>query len=307
MAGTGKRACADGPETSQTACYRPFAMRERLGAMSSSSWREPVRRYGAPLAVGLVLGLLGPFGTFDALPLGPRLAYWLAVVSANWILCDAAIRRMERLLPAGLALRETAVPVAGALIASLPATGIVRLANDAASMDGGSLLDLYWKVLLLCVAIGLPFYLREVQAAAAPVQKEPEAPKPEPEIPAAPAGDGSLFFARLQRPPAGRLLCLEMQDHYLAVHAEGGSDLVLCRMEDAARELGGLGRRVHRSWWVAADAVAGVERDGARLRLRLSDGRAVPVGRTYRAELRDAGWLDKGAAAGVATGAVTET
>lgn len=272
-----------------------------------------MRRYGAPLAVGLVLGLLGPFGTFDALPLGPRLAYWLAVVSANWILCDAAIRRMERLLPAGLALRETAVPAAGALIASLPATGIVRLANEAAGMNADSLRDLYWKVLLLCVAIGLPFYVREIRAAAAPVaaepfRAEPEAPKPEPQTsPAAPAGDGSLFFARLQRPPVGRLLCLEMQDHYLAVHAEGGSDLVLCWMEDAARELGGLGRRVHRSWWVAADAVAGVERDGARVALRLSDGRAVPVGRTYRAELRDAGWLDKGAAAGAVTGAVTGT
>jgi DNA-binding LytR/AlgR family response regulator len=58
------------------------------------------------------------------------------------------------------------------------------------------------------------------------------------------------------------------------------------------RELGALGRRVHRSWWVAADAVEGVERDGQRLLLRLSDNRCVPVGRTYRDGLRRDGWLD---------------
>ena len=62
-------------------------------------------------------------------------------------------------------------------------------------------------------------------------------------------------------------------------------------MEDAARELGGLGRRVHRSWWVSADAVDGVEREGQRTLLRLIDDRRVPVGRSFRSDLKDAGWL----------------
>lgn len=108
---------------------------------------------------------------------------------------------------------------------------------------------------------------------------------------ARPAGGLALFVARLRGPLKGRLLCLEMQDHYLRVHSTAGVEMILCRMEDAARELEGLGRRVHRSWWVAEDAVAGVERDGQRLFLRLADDRRVPVGRSYRAGLKDAGWL----------------
>lgn len=263
------------------------------------------RRYGAPVSVGLLLGLLGPFGTYDALPVPARLGYWLAVVSANWIVCDLVIRHMDDRLPAGLPLREAAVPLAGGLIASLPATGIVHLAGAAFGLPGAlGLFGLWWKVALLCMAISLPFYTWAARTEAdAASSGEPPGEEPEPSPAAAPPSSRpprspsgpALFFARLARPPAGRLLCLEMQDHYLAVHTDAGgsgtSELVLCRMEDAARELDGLGRRVHRSWWVAADAVAAVERDGARVALRLTDGRMVPVGRTYRADLRAAGWL----------------
>jgi DNA-binding LytR/AlgR family response regulator len=87
------------------------------------------------------------------------------------------------------------------------------------------------------------------------------------------------------------MLCLEMQDHYLKVHHSAGSEMILCRMEDAARELGSLGQRVHRSWWVAADAVEGVEREGQRILLRLTDDRRVPVGRSFRPDLKASGWL----------------
>ncbi|MGL4415270.1 LytTR family DNA-binding domain-containing protein [Roseinatronobacter monicus] len=67
--------------------------------------------------------------------------------------------------------------------------------------------------------------------------------------------------------------------------------MILCRMEDAARELGGTGRRVHRSWWVAEDAVEAIARNGQRHFLRLVDGRSVPVGRSFRPDLKQAGWL----------------
>jgi len=42
---------------------------------------------------------------------------------------------------------------------------------------------------------------------------------------------------------------------------------------------------------VADDTVDGVERDGQRTLLRLTDGRRVPVGRSFRPDLKTAGWL----------------
>lgn len=84
-----------------------------------------------------------------------------------------------------------------------------------------------------------------------------------------------------------------MHDHYLAVHTTAGKQLILCRMDDAAKELENLGQRVHRSWWVATTAVIGAEKAGQRLFLTLIDGRQVPVGRTYRDKVKRAGWIDR--------------
>jgi hypothetical protein len=265
----------------------------RQSRQSDSAIVSPIEPKTSRIALGAVLGLIGPFGTFEALPILPRLGYWLAIAALNWLLCDIAIRRVDDVLPEDIAVRRILVPLVGAVLVSLPATGVVALAGGVSGIGSpDSILSLYWKVALLLVAISLPVYtfadLREAAEAAAPLPSHAPANSAE----ARSESTGlSLFQARLPRPLEGRLLCLEMQDHYLAVHTTEGSELILCRMEDAARELGALGRRVHRSWWVAADAVAGAERDGQRLMLRLCDGRRVPVGRTYRDGLRAEGWL----------------
>lgn len=264
-------------------------MRERMLQFS--------QRVAAPLAVGLVLGLIGPFGTFESLAPLTRLGYWLGIVSVNWMLCDFAIRRVEQLLPVTPFPRRVAVPLAGAALVSVPATAIVVVANGLTGLGWPEgVAGLYWKVLLLLGAISVPVYALEDLAERARLPAAPAGPLPAVSGAAAGAGtaaeaDGvALFRARLGAPLAGELLCLEMQDHYLAVHTTRESRLVLCRMEDAARELAALGRRVHRSWWVAERAVAGGTRDGQRRFLRLRDGRLVPVGRSFQTELRAAGW-----------------
>jgi DNA-binding LytR/AlgR family response regulator len=63
------------------------------------------------------------------------------------------------------------------------------------------------------------------------------------------------------------------------------------RMRDAIDELEGVrGLQVHRSWWVANDAVERVERDGDRLRLRLVNGLVVPVARSQTGAVKAQGW-----------------
>jgi DNA-binding LytR/AlgR family response regulator len=86
-------------------------------------------------------------------------------------------------------------------------------------------------------------------------------------------------------PGIGRdIIALETEDHYLRVHARGGSALILMRMADAVALLDPrLGAQVHRRWWVAQGAVAGVRTEGQKLSLRLVDGTLVPVGRTFLA------------------------
>lgn len=272
-------------------------MRERIAPLAA--------RLGAPLGVGFVLGLIGPFGTFDLLSTAPRVVYWLSIVSVNWLLADAIIRRVDALAGDRLTAPRLVVPLAGALAAAAPATGIVTLANGFSGIGWPeNVVLLFGQVLVLLGAISLPVYAWEVLRESAEPSSDPAI------MPA--AGGGTLasedqsaaheaaaqardglaqFAARLPGPIKGRLLCLEMQDHYLMVHSTGGGEMVLCRMEDAARELENQGRRVHRSWWVARDAVDRVEREGQRVFLRLIDDRRVPVGRSFRPDLKAAGWL----------------
>ena len=88
------------------------------------------------------------------------------------------------------------------------------------------------------------------------------------------------------------LLALEMEDHYLRIHTAVGSDLILMRLRDALTELSSeRGLQVHRSWWVAKNAVASIERDGQKLVLTLRNGLKVPVSKTYRDQVKDAGLI----------------
>lgn len=252
-------------------------MRERMNDVG--------RRLAIPLAVVVVLGLTGPFGTFELLSLLPRLAYWLAVVALNWTLCDIAVRWVDGQLPDTLPMRRVVVPLAGAAAVSIPATGVVTLANGLSGIGWPeAILTLYGQVMLLLGAISVPVYvLADLQEAA---QRQHRADEDE-----TPPQGPSLFQSRLAGPMVGELLCLEMQDHYLKVHTSSDSEMILCRMEDAARELEGLGQRVHRSWWVASSARQAVKRDGQKLVVLLSNGLEIPIGRTYRPALKAAGWI----------------
>jgi hypothetical protein len=90
-----------------------------------------------------------------------------------------------------------------------------------------------------------------------------------------------------------QVLCLQMEDHYVRVHTAAGSRLVLATLSQAVEALGRTrGLRVHRSWWVAEQAVAGAVADGRNLRLVLVNGLNAPVARSSVAAVREAGWLE---------------
>lgn len=90
---------------------------------------------------------------------------------------------------------------------------------------------------------------------------------------------------------AARIIAVQAEDHYLRVHTDLGSDLILMRLSDAVAELDGLeGAQTHRSWWVAKDAVRNASRGDGRATLVLEGGLTAPVSRSYAATLREAGW-----------------
>ena len=106
-------------------------------------------------------------------------------------------------------------------------------------------------------------------------------------------GGENPFLSRIPRGIAGDLLCLRTEDHYLRIHTTAGHDLILFRLKDAISELAGAdGMQVHRSYWVARDAVETVEKKGRKTTLILKNGLRVPVSEGHLPTVRVAGWLD---------------
>jgi DNA-binding LytR/AlgR family response regulator len=140
-------------------------------------------------------------------------------------------------------------------------------------------------ILTMVLPFGMAYMMIERRLLNRPVAADPSEPLPD--------GPAKLL-ARMSSRLGGEVLALQGEDHYVRVHTPVGSELLLMRMGDAIDELSGVdGERVHRSWWVARDAVGDVRANGRKLTLTLSNGIEVPVSRDAATRMRRAGWLKR--------------
>ncbi|MGV9007491.1 MAG: LytTR family DNA-binding domain-containing protein [Brevundimonas sp.] len=237
-------------------------------------------------AAGVILGVVGPFGTFfnDALP--QRVAYWVTLCLISGAVIGAAVRGIwpparRRGLPAWAWVPAVAVVITVplGLLSRVIAIGFWPGVRQAVGWT-----EWYGQALLVELVV-LALYV----AAHARAGIRPAAPAPT----MVTVGTGEArILDRLPRRLGRDLLCLQMEDHYVRLHTLEGSVLVLMPLTRAIAEIGNLeGLRVHRSWWVAREAVQGVIHNGRNLRLRLTSGLEAPVARAKIAELKAAGWL----------------
>jgi hypothetical protein len=252
-----------------------------------------MERLGVLLAIGFAFGWLGPFGTYNSLGLLERLAFWMVGMAVIGLLSVPAVDMVARAAP------SWPVPVralAGALIVGIPGV-LVTVAlrsffHDAPPVSPADLPRMYLYVTIVSALVGIPMNLVR--------ERRSEATGARPLAPPVPAVterswaplSRSPFLRRIPPKLGSDLLYIATEDHYLRVTTSLGSDLILFRLSDAIAELGAAaGQQVHRSYWVARDAVASIERNGHRTSLVLIDGAEIPVSRTYLRNLRDAGWL----------------
>ncbi|MEP3276944.1 MAG: LytTR family DNA-binding domain-containing protein [Stappiaceae bacterium] len=136
----------------------------------------------------------------------------------------------------------------------------------------------------LCLLLALPRLMAR-QFATPDSTEQTAPPLSTGEYAAAPASNfsPSSFLRTLDPPLNGSILALEAQEHYVRISTSEGSRMVLYRFSDLIRDLSHVpGLRVHRSHWVALAAVKETFKDGANMRIRLYNGQAVPVNRSYR-------------------------
>ena len=133
---------------------------------------------------------------------------------------------------------------------------------------------------------------RPAEAAGTPaaeVAATPEEPPAGGES-STPAASGAAprtpFTDRLSPDADGDLVFLKSEGRYIDVHTTEGSNRVIARFADAVDQLGDVGMQVHRSYWVAHRHVTDVVKRDTHTVLILTDGREIPVSRTYLQSVR---------------------
>jgi hypothetical protein len=235
---------------------------------------------GIATAAGVVLALSGAFGSAGA-PLPLRLAYWVPVMLAGALWGHVCSRLIDRWIDMDERPWLTVVALTGAI------TGPVALL--VWFVTGLVFEGEVYPLRVLPFMVGPTLIITAVMSAinvflgkAQPVQTHAAVRG------AAPARFPDRLPLRLR---GAVIRAVQSEDHYLRIHTDRGSDLILMRLSDALDELEGLeGSQTHRSWWVARDSVHGVARGDGRATLTLDGGLTVPVSRRYARALREAGW-----------------
>ncbi len=250
--------------------------------------REVHRVFTEPRALAtigvlaLILGISGPFQTYDYLPLGPRLAYWLAIAASTSVtgvfFGTWSMQAVRRRLPVFAVLI-----LAAGFGAGIPVAGVVTAVSWLAfgSDVGGLFVEMAVYCVVIASGVSLIFGLMKFHAPSATAAADmPEAEK------------RPRLLERLPVGARGDLVSLSVSDHYVEVVTTRGKALVLMRLSDAIAETEGVdGLQIHRSHWVARDQVANTHRAGGKVSVETSVGTRLPVSRGFLPTAREAGLI----------------
>lgn len=256
-----------------------FALREVRDIYSSA------RNLAGMAVLAGILGVAGPFGTFESMSPGARIAYWAAIVFLVYgvgtfsatLLLTLVPRRWPHLVRAGVAGLGASVPVTLAVVA------INVLSDGHLDRTMADILALWGYCAPVAVGVSLLHAVMHPRPPGAPATaREAEEVRPDP----------PPILDRLPVEKRGPLIEMTVQDHYVSVTTARGTALVLMRLSDAIGETRGIeGLRIHRSHWVARDAVTAVRRRDGKVLLETRAGSELPVSRTYLGAVRAAGLL----------------
>lgn len=140
----------------------------------------------------------------------------------------------------------------------------------------GEWLGVFFPAILVWMLINTPWILdmQFVKRTSADSQlKESKEVKPVCSYP---------FMSHLRQDMGDDLLCISSQLHYLEVVTANGKQLILYALKDAILEVQhDKGMQVHRSHWVAFEAIASFKRTGREGIITLVNGLKLPVSRSY--------------------------
>ena len=212
----------------------------------------------------------------------------VSLLAGEWLVARLLVGRLENppwLKPAVIMILVAAVPMT---VVDVSLEGIYPTAeefDDSAVREQSLLLAgvlEYLTIITVLLPLNAVLWVA-IHARARPVDMEAAGDPVQPE-----------FLNKAEGLTLGQVIALQAEEHYVRVHAVDRNVLIYGRFSDAVSEMPkALGLRVHRSWWVADNAVAQARRGERRYRLELVNGTSVPVSDRYLPDARRRGLLAK--------------
>jgi hypothetical protein len=226
------------------------------------------------LALGLILGISGPFNTLALLPAVPRVFYWIVVVGLTFAAGGIVSTIIHTVLDRRLGwLSYMVSTLAIGMIVNI-VLGVINLVTFGVWF--GTLFVFLSQLGIVTLISGVVEFSNLALRFGVP---------DEPVM-------GVPLVDRLPFEKRGEIVALSAEDHYVRIATTNGTELVLMRLSDAANEVGDtVGLQVHRSHWVAVNQVREVKRIGDRAEVLSSDGVTRPISRGYMTAAREAGLL----------------
>ena len=230
------------------------------------------------LLVGVIVVVSGPFGTYEAFSLVGRAIYWTPLIALALVVSGISCLIAQYWFPKRVHI-EHAVLAAGLFFLiytpiMLIVTGLGVFGRLPEPVSGSHVLAAVAAFAIVLGIWSMVFGTAHLQQAGQPVVRP-------------------RLYTRLPETGAQWITRITVQDHYVDVRlSDGDAHRLLMRFKDAVREMDDAdGFCVHRSHWVAREAVQSAIKDGQKEFVILTTGDRIPVSKTYRENVVLAGFL----------------
>ncbi|MEP1386115.1 MAG: LytTR family DNA-binding domain-containing protein [Paraglaciecola sp.] len=265
-------------------------------SVTAYSWgRSVLYRLLLVAIIGVCIGLLAPFG-MHYLPMHISIIYWVSTCLVGYLVYQPIIVLFDKLLEKVLSKSWYRIAIA-TCVASVLMSLVTIIINWMFFDDPINVSKQFMFTFPKCLLIGgiITFITMIREHNLEQKQKLIESKQElEEKLQASDVLINKAhedFMKGIPIEKRGKLLCLEMSDHYVKVHTDKGHHMMLMRFKDAIQNLESYpGLQTHRSWWVAKDAVIKVEKVNRKQQLILINELVIPVSRTYQSYLSETGF-----------------
>lgn len=223
---------------------------------------------------GVICTLAGPLGTFPVMPFSVRLLLWIPMCFLALVLGGLLFQVARTLRPAASSVRHGMFVAVGFCVIfpvfTLIISNIPIFAENGPDM---SFAHMVYVTIAVVLSIG------GCMAVVAHKQNPPSS------LP--------RLYARLPDIGEVRVMRITIDDHYAEVYLSDGTlHRILMRFADAVQEMDQTdGFCVHRSHWISSAYIVETLRKSGREFVVMHCGTEVPISKTYRQNVIDAGYL----------------